>query len=100
MHNTAIAVDLDEALDVECNITAKVAFYNVGAFDFVTKLRNVILGKILCADVGIYSGLCKDILSALRTNTVNVGKCGFHSFVVGKVNTGNTSPISILPFLF
>ena len=99
MSDTAIAIDFNKALDIESNLTAKITFYAIVCFDFVTKSRDLSLGKILCASVRINTCLCEDVLRALETDTVNVCQRDFYTLVVWNINTSYTSQFDIYSFL-
>ena len=98
MSDTAVAVNFYHSLDVEGNGSAEVTFNFVRIFDLITELCYFFLGKILCSGIGIDTGLCKDIVSALAADTVNVGKGDFNALVVRNINTCYTCQ-SILPLL-
>ena len=91
MADAAVAVDFYETLDVQCNFTAKFTFNCVVVFDLVTELCDIVLGEILCAGVGIDAGLGKDILRALESDTVDIGKRNFNTLLSWNINTSYTS---------
>ena len=99
MSGTAIAIYFYKSLDVKSYLTAKVTLYVVVSFDFITETCDFILGKILCTGIGIDTGLSKDILGALKSNTVNVGKRDLYTLVIGNINTSYTSHFDIYSFL-
>ena len=90
MTGAAIAADLAQTLDVECGLTAKVAFHDVAVVDGFTKLGLVSIGQILHAGVGVHACLCQDLLSTLSANTIDISQTDFDSLILGQVNTGNT----------
>ena len=87
MSDSAIAVNFNQTLDVEVYLTTKLTFNLVVVFDLVTKLRDIVLCKVLCSGVGIDSGLCQNILGALQTDSVNVGKSDLNALVIGNIYT-------------
>ena len=97
MTNSAVAVDLHQSLDVHRAITAKVTLYGVGIFDLVTKLCNLGFGQILCTGIRIDTGLCKDVVCALASDTVNIGQSNLNALVVRNINTSYT-PGSVSDF--
>ena len=65
MSGTAVAVDFNQTLNVEGNLTAEFTFYLVICFDFLTKLRDFIFSQIFSACVRIDTCLSKNVLCAL-----------------------------------
>ena len=99
MSGTAIAVNFNETLDVKSYFTTEVTLYVVVSFDLITKSRDLTLGKILCASVGIDAGLGKNVLRALKTYTLDVCERDFYALVVGNINTSYTSHFDIYSFV-
>ena len=62
MTQTAIAADLHQALHVLRNLAMQVAFDLEVLLDVVAQLREVFLGEVLHADVGIDAGIGDDLL--------------------------------------
>ena len=91
MADPAVAVRLDEALDVHCDLAAELTLDGVVVFDLVTELGDIILGQILCADVGVDAGLCKDIAGALQTDSVDIGQRDLDALGIRNIDTGYTS---------
>ena len=89
MSDSAVAVDLDHALDVESDVTAEVTFNVVVLFDLFSELRGLFLGEILRSLIGIDPGNLQNVLRALESDTVNVGESDLNSLVVWNINTGN-----------
>ena len=98
MTDSTVAVDLNHSLDVECNITTEVTLNYIGCFDNVTELCYVALGQVFCADIRIDSCLSKNVLCALKSDTVNISESYLNSLIVRNINTGYTSHIVISPF--
>ena len=90
MTNTAIAADLDEALDVHGSLAPEVALYLYVVVDVLSELAHVILGQIAYANVGVNAGSCENVRSGLAADTVNVGQADLNSLVSWKVNARNT----------
>jgi hypothetical protein len=89
--DSTVAVDFYHSLDVECNITAKVTFHGVIVFNYVTELCNLLFSQILCTGIRIDTCLFKDIICALASNTVNVGKGDLNALGIWNINTSYTS---------
>jgi len=87
MSDSAIAIDFGQTLDVEANLTTKLTLNLVVVFDLVTKLCDIVLCKVLSSDVGIDSGLCQNVLGALKTDSVNVGKSDLNALVIRNIYT-------------
>ena len=87
MSDSTIAIDLNKTLDIEGNLTTELTFYSVVVFDLVTKLCDLIICKILRTLIGIDAGLSKDVLGALKTDTVNIGKSDFYALLIRDINT-------------
>ena len=99
MSDTAIAIDFNQALDVKSNFTAEVTLYAIVCFDFITERGYFSFGKILSASVRIDAGFSKNVLRALKTDTVNVCERDLYALVVGNINTSYTSNFDIYSFL-
>ena len=93
MSDTTIAVNFLHSLDVQTNFTAQVTLYRVQILDNVTQLSNVLFGEVLCAGIGIDSGLSQNIVSALATDAVDVGQGDLNALVVRNINTSYTSNV-------
>ena len=74
MTDTAIAADLDESLDIESGLTAKVTLDLAVMIYILTKLRDVILGQVLDSYIGINSCCGDNIACGFATDTVDVGQ--------------------------
>ena len=88
--DSAVAVGFDEALDVHSDFATEFTFYGVVVFDFITELRDIVFGQVLCSLVRINAGLCENVACALGTDTIDVGKSYLYTFCIRNVNTGNT----------
>lgn len=97
MADTAIAADLDESLDIESGLTAKVTLDLAVMIYILTKLRDVILGQVLDSYIGINSCCGDNIACGFATDTVDVGQSDLDSFLSRQVNTSNTRHLSVAP---
>lgn len=68
MTQTAIAADLHQALHVLRNLAMQVAFDLEVLLDVVAQLREVFLGKVLHANVGIDAGSGDDLFGRSEAN--------------------------------
>ena len=91
MSDTAVAVDFNKTLDIESHVTAEVTLDHVVVLDLITQLGNLLFGQILGTGIGIDASLHKDIVGALASNTVNVGKGDLTELLISNINTSYTS---------
>ena len=87
MSDSAVAVDLNQTLDVHCGFAAKFALNGIVVLDLVTELRDLFLCKILSTLVGIDTGLCENVLGAFQSDTVNLGKSDLYALLIRDINT-------------
>ena len=73
---SAVAVDLDESLDVQ----SYVAFHHQVLVDILTQFGCLVLGQVSDTGVGVYSCCSDDIFSGFLTDTENVGQSDFNTF--------------------
>ena len=90
MTQAAVAADFNQALDIQTNLTAQVAFYGVVTLDDFTQLSSLVLGQVLYAGIRIDTSLCKNVIGQLPSDAVDVGQADLYALFTGKVNTGNT----------
>ena len=62
----AVAVNLNESLDIHCDFLAKIALNVIIFINLVTELSNFFFCQILRARIGIYARLCAYIASAFK----------------------------------
>ncbi len=79
----AVAVDFDHTLDVERDFSSQVALDKVVVLDDLTQLRDVVLGQILDADVGVDAGFLENLVRARSADTVDIGQTDLDAFCVG-----------------
>src|SRR5690606_34291622 len=71
---TAIAPDIHQALDVERDLTAKIALDAVLLVDNLAQAIDLIIGQVAHAGIRIDSGPLEQNLARVQTNAVNIGK--------------------------
>ena len=72
MSETTVRTDFNKSLDVESNITAKVAFYNVRSFNCFTESSNLFFCKVTNSDIWVNACFVEDIVRELSTDTVDM----------------------------
>ena len=91
-------LDLDQALDVQSNVAAQVAFNDdVSLIDVVTDLSLFFQSQVLDAGIGVDTSSCQDLVGSGLTDTVNVGETHLNALLAGQVNAGNTCHSSFPP---
>ena len=87
MTDTAVAVYFYETLNVHRGLAAKLTFNRIVVLDFVTKLSDIVVGKVLCAGVRIDAGSRKDLLRTRKADAVNIGQRYLDSLLIRNLNT-------------
>ena len=82
MAAASVAADLNEALDVECDISAKVAFNAVIVVDLLTQLCNLVVGEVLNAGIGVDTTGLEDVIGYFSANTVDVSDKNYTTCVL------------------
>ena len=91
MANTAVALDLHQALDVQRHVAAQVAFHDdVVLVQVLTDQTFLLSGQVLHAGVGIDVGSRQDLLGGAGANAIDVSQAYFDPLFAGQVNAGNT----------
>jgi hypothetical protein len=103
MAQATIAANLHQAGGVLANLTAEVTLGGVVSIDKVAHTRDLVLGKVLYASVGIDVRTLADLLGARGTNAKNVCESDLYTLVARQVDTVNTgqlrSPLLALALL-
>ena len=86
MTDAAVTADLNEALDIERQVAAQVAFHVAVLIDIVSQLRRIVFGKVTDPDIGIHAGSGADIAGGLAADAINMGQRNFDPLVSGQVN--------------
>ena len=82
------AVDFNQTLDVEGYFSSEVTFYSYAELLYsITDLSFVIIGKILDSGVGVYTGLCQNVVSCLSADSVNVCETDLNTLFFRQVDT-------------
>jgi hypothetical protein len=88
--NATVALDRLEALEVDTNLTAEIAFDDVFAvLDRVNDLRKLLLGEVLGADAGINLRAREDILRVGRADAIDVAQRDVDALVARDLNSDN-----------
>src|SRR5579875_577559 len=70
----AVTADLDQALDVQVNLTPKVAFDLVLALDDLSQADDLVLGEVFHLGLGTDLGLLEDLPRECRPDAVDVAQ--------------------------
>lgn len=65
----AIRINFDQAFDVECCVTAKIAFYFIIRTDDFTNFLYFVFRQIANAGIRVYASLRQNLLGRRKTNT-------------------------------
>ena len=90
MPDASIASDLDEAFDVQLNLTAKVALHVQVFIDVITKLAHLILGEIANPGIGVHAGGSQNGIGSCTANAIDIGEPNFDSLFPRQVNSCDT----------
>jgi hypothetical protein len=83
--DSAIAVDFNHALDIKSYVTSEVTLNLVILFDLITELCYIVVGQILCAGIGIDTGLGENVISTLSADAVDIGESDLNSLGIRKI---------------
>src|SRR3954451_13423933 len=97
MTHAAIAVDFHEALDVEADVLAEIAFDFALIRNHLPDLADVVFGKILDAGVRADGRFRQDVFRARPADAVDIRQADFDPLVQWKVHTCNTCHCSLSP---
>ena len=87
MANATVRTDFDESLDVQSGFPTKITFDLKVVVNVVTKLGNILLGKIFYASIGVDAGSFDDIVCSLSADAMDIGESDFNSLVSRQVDT-------------
>src|ERR1041384_8284297 len=88
MADAAIALDALQALQVDAQFTAQIAFDDILAFlDRMHDLRKLILIEVLGADARVDLRASEDLLRVDRADAVNVAERNVDALLAGNINT-------------
>ena len=91
MPDATIAADLNQALDVQGDVSSQVALNGIMLVDIFTEFGCVVLREVLHPDIRVNAGRRKDVLCGLLADSVNIGQTDLDSFFAGQVYTSDTS---------
>ncbi len=92
--DATIAANFGEALDVERDFAAEIAFGAVLG-DFSTKSSELLIGEVFGADVDANAGIGADFVSSGVTDTVDIGKGDHDALLIRDINPSNTCHICL-----
>src|SRR6202165_2727860 len=96
----AISADFHEALDIERDLAAKLAF-NLGFLvENVAEAADLLVVQVLDAHVGIDVRDRQDAPRGMRTDPEDVGERDFDALLAGNINAGNSSHLPSYPCLW
>jgi len=98
--HATIATNLDEAFDVHLHFAAQIAFDFKVLSDKVTNEADFSLGQILDASIRINARAFKNLICTCGTNPKNVSQSNFDPLITRKINTFNSSHMSLSLSLF
>lgn len=90
MTNASVAADFNKSLNVESNVSSKVALNHEVVVDIVTELSNIVFAEVLDSDIRVYTCVCENFIRRFTAYSVDISESDFNSLILGKVNTGNT----------
>src|SRR5579862_4682865 len=96
----AVAPDFHQALDVQVDFAAQVAFNLVFPLDDVAQARHLFVGQITDSRIRANLGLTAELLSQGRPNSVDVPQRNVDALVARDVDSGDSghdcSPLALL----
>ena len=81
MPHAPIALNLDQALDVQVDLAAEIAFDTVFLVDDLAQPVHLVLGQQAHAGIGIDVAALQDLAAGRRTDAEDVGERRFHPLV-------------------
>ena len=97
MADAAVAADFHQALDIQGDFAAQIAFHLQVMFDIFAQLAHIVFTQVLDPGVGIHFGHFKDLLAHGRADAVNVSQANLDALLSGQVNTRNTCHVLVTP---
>jgi hypothetical protein len=91
MANTLIGANLDLALDVLLNLSAKVPLNLVVGLNQPANLGGLVLGQVFDLGVGVQSQITTDLMGTGESDPKDVRQANLEALVAGKINAGDTS---------
>ena len=79
MTDAAIALDLDQTLDIQRGVAAQIALDDEILVDVVADERLLVLGEILYAGIGIDLCRVQDLGGRAAADAVDIGEANFNS---------------------
>jgi hypothetical protein len=83
--NALVAADLDLAADVGCDLATEVTLHLEAALDVVAKGDELVVGKILHADVSVDAGVGEGLECPRAADSVDVRQCDLYALVARDV---------------
>ena len=83
MSYASITTDIFQSFDVCVNFSLQIAFDVKILFDVLPEKTYLLLGKVLDANVGGYTGGFKYLRGSGTADTINIGKSDFKPFLAG-----------------
>lgn len=96
MANATIGADFYQALDVQRNFTAQVAFYSI-IMDHFAQLDFFCFSQILNTSIRIDTRLLQNLIGQLPSDAVDIGQTNFYALFSRKVYTGQFLPFINAP---
>ena len=87
MTGATVTVDVHQLLDVGGNGAAKIAFDMVVRFEFLTQSRDLILGQILRAGIGVNPGFRENLFGTGQTDALNIGESDLNALFIGDIDS-------------
>ena len=91
MADATVALDLGQTLDVQRNITAKIALDDdVVLIDILADLGFVLGREILDPDVRVDPGTGQDLVGRAAADAIHISQTNFDPLLARQINTSNT----------
>ena len=92
MSYTAVAAYFLQSLDVHLDFAFQIAFdHDVVVVDVLTNLVYFLIGQIPNSCIGIDTCISENLVGRNSTDTIDIGKSDFHSFLIWQIYATNTS---------
>jgi hypothetical protein len=98
MAGSAIAAEVDEAFDVQADLTTEIAFHTVSAVDDLTDLRQLGFSQNIRLLVEVDVCFSQNFSCRRPTDAKNIGQSHFHPLTAREVHSRDTSHFNYLPF--
>ena len=78
--DAAVAADLLQTLDVECDLTAEITLDDLGGIDDLADAGDFFVRQVLHPGIRVHVGVLKDTVGTGASDPINIGQSDFYAF--------------------